>query len=215
MVNPQESDEFNTPVLGKQWQWHANYNEEYGMPTPDGFFRMFTRKQSERFVNLWESPSLLLQKTPAEEFTATAKIEFASKAEGQYGGIIMMGLDYSSLVVKRTGDIFELQQRTCLKADKGKAETITPIMNFKPTDKDEIDYKPAIYADIYLRMVVKDGKLNFFYSMNGKTFKPCGTEFTLREGKWIGAKMGFTCEEPMSNSSTMAQLDVDWFRVTK
>lgn len=25
--NPVESDEFNQPLLGKQWQWHANYNQ--------------------------------------------------------------------------------------------------------------------------------------------------------------------------------------------
>ncbi|MBQ2534709.1 MAG: glycoside hydrolase 43 family protein, partial [Prevotella sp.] len=33
-VNPVESDEFNTTVLGKQWQWNANYDQTYGMPTP-------------------------------------------------------------------------------------------------------------------------------------------------------------------------------------
>ena len=27
--NPVESDEFNEPVLGKQWQWHANYNPKF------------------------------------------------------------------------------------------------------------------------------------------------------------------------------------------
>ena len=32
VVNPQESDEFNNPALGKQWQWHANYDEEYHVP---------------------------------------------------------------------------------------------------------------------------------------------------------------------------------------
>ena len=215
LVNPQESDEFNTPVLGKQWQWHANYNEEYGMPTPDGFFRMFTRKQSEHFVNLWESPSLLLQKTPAEEFTATAKIEFASKAEGQYGGIIMMGLDYSSLVVKRTGDIFELQQRTCLKADKGQEETVKTLATLKPTSRDKVEYKPAIYEQIYLRMTVKKGAvLTFSYSTDGKRFKECGETFTMKEGKWIGAKMGFVCEEP-AGKTDRGWIDIDWFHVTK
>jgi beta-xylosidase len=215
ICNPVESDEFNEPRLGLQWQWHANYKQTYGMPTPYGFMRLFSYKLSKDYKSLWEAPNLLLQKLPAQNFTATTKVRLGARSDKQFGGIVMMGLDYSALIVQRVGNEFQLQQRTCLKADKGKAETITPIMNFKPTDKDEIDYKPAIYADIYLRMVVKDGKLNFFYSMNGKTFKPCGTEFTLREGKWIGAKMGFTCEEPMSNSSTMAQLDVDWFRVTK
>ena len=35
VVNPQESDEFNTPTLGLQWQWQADYDQYYGMPTSD------------------------------------------------------------------------------------------------------------------------------------------------------------------------------------
>ena len=119
--NPVESDEFNQPLLGKQWQWHANYNQFFGMPTSFGTFRVYNHKLSENFVNLWEVPNLLLQKTPADKFTATAKVRVTAKDQNQFGGLIMMGLDYSAIVVKRVGDEFELQQITCLKADKGKA----------------------------------------------------------------------------------------------
>jgi len=213
--NPVESDEFNTVTLGKQWQWHSNYNQKYGQPTPYGFYRMYTHKLSDNFVNLWEAPNLLLQKTPADAFTATAKIKFAAKKENQYGGIIMMGLDYSALVVKRVGDKFQLQQLTCLKADKNKPETVTVIAELKPTDKDKINYEPAIYEELYLRLTVKEGgKLTFSYSMDGKKFKPAGDEFKMREGKWIGAKFGFLAEEPAGKGVT-GFMDIDWIRVTK
>ena len=33
ITNPVESDEFNAPVMGKQWAWHANYDEKFGVPT--------------------------------------------------------------------------------------------------------------------------------------------------------------------------------------
>lgn len=213
--NPVESDEFNEPVLGKQWQWHANYNPKFGQPTPYGFYRLYTNKLSENFVNLWEAPNLLLQKTPADSFTATAKIKFAAKKEGQYAGIIMMGLDYSALVVKRVGDKFQLQQVTCHKADKGKPEEVKVIAELDATDKDKIDYEPAIYEEIYLRLTVKDGaKLTFAYSKNGKKFETAGDEFQMREGKWIGAKFGFVAEEPAGKAPS-GFLDVDWIRVTK
>lgn len=100
--NPAESDEFNTTELGKQWQWHANYNQMFGMPTSFGTYRIYTHKVSENFQNLWEVPNLLLQKTPTDKFTATAKLRFTSKEQNQSGGIIMMGLDYSALVVKKS-----------------------------------------------------------------------------------------------------------------
>ena len=66
------------------------------MPTAFGTYRIYTHKVSENYVNLWEVPNLLLQKTPADKFTVTTKIRFTSKAENQLGGLVMMGLDYSA-----------------------------------------------------------------------------------------------------------------------
>lgn len=212
--NPVESDEFNEPKLGLQWQWHANYNQVFGMPTSFGKFRIYTHKLSENFVNLWEVPNLLLQKTPADKFTATAKVRFTAKDQNQFGGLIMMGLDYSALVVKRVGDEFQLQQITCMKADKGKAENVNVIATLKPTEVDTIDYQPGIHENIYLRMKVDAGKCRFYYSLDGKKYKSAGEEFTMREGKWIGAKIGFVAAEP-AGKANRGWIDADWFRVTK
>lgn len=212
--NPVESDEFNEPRMGLQWQWHANYNQMFGMPTAFGKFRIYTHKLSDNYVNLWEVPNLLLQKTPADKFTATAKLRFTSKDQNQFGGIIMMGLDYSALVVKRVGDAFQLQQLTCRNADKGKAETVKVIATLEPTAADKIDYQPGIHEDIYMRMSVDNGKCSFSYSLDGKKFKPAGDEFTMREGKWIGAKIGFVAAEP-AGKANRGWIDADWFRVTK
>ena len=214
VANPVESDEFNTPTLGKQWQWYANYNQFFGMPTAFGTYRIYTYKESEKFVNLWEVPNLLLQKTPADKFTATAKVRFTAKAPNQYGGIIMMGLDYSSLVVKRIGNEFQLQQIICHNADKGKPEQVKVIATLQPTEVDKIDYQPAIHEDIYLRMKVDNGYCTFEYSMDGKKFKDAGEKFKMREGKWIGAKIGLMAAEPAGNTNR-GWIEADWFRVTK
>ena len=212
--NPVESDEFNAPVLGKQWQWHANYDQRYGMPTANGVFRLYTHKLSKDFVNLWEAPNLLLQKTPADKFTATAKIRFASKAQNQYGGLIMMGRSYSTLVVKRVGEEFQLLQQTCNQADKNKPETQKLIATLQPTEKDPVPYKPAIYIDIYLRMKIDKGICKFAYSMDGKSFKDCGDAFKMVEGKWIGAKFGFVSEEPQAKTDA-GWIDADWIHIDK
>lgn len=214
IVNPVESDEFDLPVMGKQWQWHANYDEKFGVPTAFGTFRIYNYKLSEDFVNFWEVPNLLLQKTPADQFTATAKLRLTSKAENQMGGIIMMGLDYSALVVKREGANFLLQQIVCKSADKGKSQNVRTLATLKATEKDKIDYKPGIHLDIYMRMVVGKGKCSFAYSMDGKKYKEVGDVFTMREGKWIGAKIGFVSVEPAGNSDR-GWVEADWFRVTK
>ena len=212
--NPVESDEFNSPLLGKQWQWQANYNQTYGMPTAFGTMRIYTHKMDEKVQNMWMVPNMLLQKTPADCFTATAKLELTAKNDHQMGGIIIMGLDYSALVVKRVGESFQLVQLTCKSADKGKPESANVLLTLKPTSIDKIDYQPANHEQIYLRMKVNNSKCSFSYSTNGKKFTDVGSEFTMREGKWIGAKIGLLATEPAGDNGR-GWIDVDWFRVTK
>ena len=222
MVNPQESDEFNSTDLGLQWQWHANYNELWGMPTNNGCLRLYTADlehpatattDAVAYRSLWETGNLLLQKLPARDFTATAKMRFASKEDNQFGGIIMMGMDYQALVVRRVGEKFLLQQLHCKDADQGGAETQKTLATFKPTAKDTIPYSPAVYLDIYMQMKVKDGYCRFAYSLDGKRYKDAGDVFALRQGKWIGAKMGFVSERS-NTKGNRGWIDADWFRVS-
>jgi len=224
VVNPVESDEFNAPVLGKQWQWQANYDEKFGVPTAFGTFRIYTHKLDEGWKNLWLVPNMMLQKTPADEFTATAKLRFTSKADGQFGGLVMMGLDYSALVVRRVGQEFQLVQMTCKAADKGKQQTENIIATLKPTAKDKTDYKPGIHEDIYLRLTVSNeeagvphgGKplVQFAWSSDGKKFTSCGEAFAMRQGKWIGAKFGFVSAET-DPKADRGWVEADWIRITK
>ena len=214
VVNPVESDEFNTPVLGKQWQWHAYYHQFFGMPTAFGTMRIYTHKLSEGWKNFWEIPNLLLQKTPADEFKVTTKLRFTSKADNQFGGLVMMGHNYQALVVKRVGREFRLLLITCKDADKGKPQEEELVATLKPTAEDKIDYKPGIHEDIYLRLEVRDSKVRFAWSQNGKKFRECGGEYQMKEGKWIGAKFGFVAAET-NPKVDKGWLDVDWIRITK
>ena len=214
VVNPVESDEFNLPVMGQQWQWQANYDQTFGMPTAFGTFRIYNFKHATDAPNLWDVPNMLLQKTPADNFTATAKMRITSKADNQVGGVIMMGLDYAALVAKRVGDEFILQQVVCKAADKGKPETVTEIARLKPSQKDVIDYKPGIHLDIYMKMKVSDGNCSFSYSLDGKKFRDAGEKFKMKEGKWIGAKIGLVSYEPDGNTDR-GWVEADWFRVSK
>ena len=209
IVNPQENDEFTDGQLGLEWQWHANYHQFYGMPTADGTMRLYTYDLEG---TLWDAPNLLLQKPTAPRFMATAKVRFASKEDNQYGGLVMMGRDYSALVVHRQGDNFLLQRHTCIGADMGQSETQQTLATLRPTEKDTIPYSPAIYIDLYLRMTVRDGQCRYSYSLDGKHFKEAGEPFTMKEGKWIGAKFGFVAE-CRGRKSNRGWLDVDWISV--
>lgn len=219
--NPQESDEFNDGKVGMQWQWQANYSQLYGMPTMNGTFRLYTYKlkpytykKNRDSLSLWLDPAMLLQKTPADRFTATAKLCLTAKNEQQFGGIIMMGLNFSALVVKRVGQEFQLLQLTCKDADKANQPTSKFLATLKPTSADTNGYQEAIHEAIYMRMKVYDGKLQFAYSTDGKHYTNVGDVFTMREGKWIGAKIGLVAAEPQG-TNPCGWIDVDWFRITR
>ncbi len=213
-VNPQESDEFDNGELGLQWQWQANYNQLWGMPTSEGCMRLYTADLVPESKSLWEAGNLLLQKLPAPVFTATTKVRMASKADGQYGGVVMMGMDYQALVVCRQGDSFELRQLSCRGADTGGVETQKVLATLKATEHDTIPHSPAIYMDVYLRMKVNDGLCRFAYSLDGKRYYEVGDVLKMRQGKWVGAKMGFVSERTAAKGNR-GWIDADWFRVDR
>ena len=99
-------------------------------------------------------------------------------------------------------------------AMKGGAEQIEVIDALKPTEVDKIPYHPAIHEDIYLQMVVKDSMVDFFYSKDGKKYHKAGEQFRMKEGRWIGAKVGLLAVQPAGNEDR-GWVDADWFRVTR
>lgn len=199
---PVDSDEFNSPKLGLQWQWHANPQINWGFPTSMGYYNLNCIPIPKEATTLYEVPNLLLQKFPSNEFTATAKIKFNARFDGESTGLVIMGLDYSYVCFKQEGGKFYLSQKTAKNCDKKGVETeSTPI---------------AINnQNIYLQVIVKSGGIcTFYYSENGKDFTPIGEPFTAREGKWIGAKIGFfALRQGFINDA--GSVAIDWFRVTK
>ncbi|KAF2515588.1 glycoside hydrolase family 43 protein [Flavobacterium foetidum] len=197
---PAESDEFNTPELGLQWQWQANKQINWGMTTSLGYLNLYCQP-TVNSKNIFNAPNLLLQKFPAEEFTATTKLTFNSRINGESTGLIIMGLDYSYLSLKNNDGKLYLSQKTG---------------TFNKTVS-ESESKPISITEntIYLRVKVKKGAIcSFYYSFDDKNYEKLGNDFTAVEGKWIGAKVGlFALGEKVTNDS--GNVAVDWFRVTK
>ena len=107
-------------------------------------------------------------------------------------------MDYQALVLKRVGDEFQLLQITCKNADKGKPEEVKTLATLKATEKDKVDYQPAIHCDAYLRLKVSyvggknadgtnkhEASVEFAWSKDGKKYENVGDKFTMRQGKWM------------------------------
>lgn len=202
IFTPFESDEFNKPKLGLQWQWHANKQVYWGFPSTLGHYTMYCRPMPEGSINLYDVPNLLLQKFPAEEFKATTKITFNARFDGEKTGLLIMGLDYSYLNVKMNNGELYLSQVICENADKLGEEKEGESIKLKSN---------TIYLQVKIR---KGGICDFFYSENGEKFKPIGSSFVAKEGKWIGAKIGFLALRNGTINDT-GSVDIDWFRINK
>lgn len=211
---PVESDEFDTRKLGLQWEWHANYQDVFGFTTNMGYARIYGHELSPHFKNFWEVPNLLMQKFPAEEFTATAKLKVSAKDDGQLSGLIIMGWDYSWIGVEKQGEKFLLKQAVCKDAEQGNLEQVSTLAVLEPSRKFEVGLFPNYEREIYIRVHVDKGAYcRFSYSLDGKKFTEAGTLFKARQGKWIGAKVGMFSVTP--HGKERGWMDVDWFRVEK
>ncbi|MFV8341241.1 glycoside hydrolase 43 family protein [Flavobacterium sp. XS2P39] len=202
IVTPKESDEFTTATLGPQWQWHANPQVYWGFPSQMGFYTMYCRPMPKEGTNLFDVGNLLLQKFPAEEFTATAKMTFNARFDEEQTGLLVMGLDYSYLKVKRSSGELYLSQVVCKNADKKGVETENEPLKLKDN---------TFYLQVKVRAA---GLCTFFYSEDGKKYTTIGNDFTAKEGKWIGAKFGFLAlRNGIINDA--GSVSIDWIRINK
>lgn len=214
LLSPVESDEFNSRKLGLQWEWHANYQDTFGFTSDLGYLRIYGHIISENYRNCWEVPNLLLQKFPAEEFTVTSKVKVSAKGDGQESGLIVMGYDYCRLGIEKKGEGFILKQTICKEAENGGEEQSSEIGELPPSRIFEAGLFPNYEREIYLRaQVYTGGVCRFAYSLDGKKYQGVGTDFQARQGKWIGAKIGFFSLAP--HNAERGWLDVDWFHVEK
>ena len=69
--------------------------------------------------------------------------------------------------------------------------------------------------EFYLRVKVTAGAMcSFGYSIDGKAFTNVGVPFKAREGRWIGAKIGFFYDRP-GKFNDAGSADIDWIHFEK
>lgn len=205
VTTPADSDEFTGNDMGLQWQWQANPSATWAFANPSkAQLRLYAQQLPGNSKNLWDAPNLLLQKFPAEEFTATTQLTFHPNAnlENEKTGLIVMGMAYAYIALESKKDGIYLKYSVNENAEKGNAE------------KEQI-IKKLSGNTITLRVSVdKNEMCTFSYSENGKDFVKLKETFKALPGKWIGAKVGiFAIQEERTNDSGYA--DYDWFRFTK
>lgn len=234
---PAEDDDFNSNKLGLQWQFEGPYSQYwYFCDAAKSKLRLYGVQAPDNYKNLSDLQNALMQKLPTENFTATAKLKFipnpSYKQKGEEAGFMIKGLDYAALKFVSTENGCVLRYVTCLGAQKGKAEKtiaeipVKMVKQAKPyTQKYAVDDIPQPRmgtVDVYVRAEVKSSGIGnnikshaqFYYSLDGKKYSKMGTPFEVKEGKWVGAKIGFFNMRPETKNDA-AFLDIDWIKFTK
>lgn len=237
VLQPAESDEFDSNDLGLQWQFEGPWSHYwYYCDARNSRLRLYGPQQPEGFRNISDLQNMLLQKLPAENFTVAARMRFIPnpdfKPKGEEGGFVIMGQDYAAIKLVSTAEGCVLRYVVCKSAQKGKAEETVeekPValvpMPRPYTQKYAVDDKPqprSATPYIYVRVKVWStgvgngikAHAQFAYSTDGKKYTELGQSFDIVEGKWIGAKTGFYCIRP-GKKNDAPFLDIDWIRFTK
>jgi beta-xylosidase len=185
---PATSDDFDSPKLGLQWQWHANHrNGWFSLGARKGFLRLFPQPAPGDVFS--KVPHLLLQKLPARSFVVETAIELEKLGPGGRAGLIVMGESHAALAVEEA----EKGLRVSVVVDDAVRETAD-----------------APRGRVLLRVHFDDGGLCRF-SYRGDSERKFDGEFQAKPGRWIGTKVGLFAMVP-DGTKPRGQADFDYFR---
>lgn len=198
---PQTSDEFNENKLGLQWQWQSGEQDKW-YSLSKGNLRLYAISSPSENGNLYYTGNLLLQKLPAPEFSATAKMNISSLHSGERAGLVVMGNYHSYICIQNEGD------HRVISLYEGKYETC----GFPPNLLEK--HKCAI-NNIWLKVnIYPNETCQYLYSIDGENYRPFERTFKIDKGQWIGAKVGLFCINPDVKDGN-GYIDVDYFRIEK
>lgn len=157
---------FSGPAIPLNWQWHGMPGVDWAMPNPtDGCLRLNCLVHSDGWRNLWDTPNLLLEKIVGPTTELTSKLVFRPAYAGDRAGLVVMGLDYSTLELYYDGGQVYLQRRDCQDADSGSAERITESIPIQTILTSESFPQLSIQSDagkayctVYVRVSIADRK---------------------------------------------------------
>lgn len=189
-VIPDTSDEFDSSVLGLQWQWYANHRSEWmSLSARPGWLRLYAQETHPR---LGSQPNLLLQKFPARCFTVETHVSLHASVCDTEAGLTVMGRSHAALVIQKAEECHQVVYRV---------------------DDQILQTHPIRSTDVTLKVRVESGGKCYFSFLSDGSGTEVSTQITFQatEGHWIGAKVGVFARGPSVQTAEYA--DIDYFRL--
>jgi beta-xylosidase len=195
---PPTDDEFDSGKLGLQWEWNHNPRDtHWSLTERPGYLRLKASKpvapvKGDKMHKqvFWRACNTVSQRIMGTTTgSATAKFDLAGMKPGQRAGFVRFGGVFHLLGVHAEDDG-------------------TRKLFFMDTAGDEIRGDTVSGNDLFIRTTNAGDQARFEFSIDGKTFKRFGPEFTVKFGQWTGDRLGFFC---WNESSEAGYLDIDYF----
>jgi beta-xylosidase len=196
------SDEFNRkkgePALPLVWQWNHNPdNSLWSVTKRPGYLRLTTGRIDTSFLSARNS---LTQRTIGPVCTGSTSLDVSNMKDGDFAGFALLQKNYGLVGVRVEGDRKTIVMINASGGKPVEAQTI-PLNQKTVFFKAECDFTD------------KKDVADFFYSLDGKTWMPIGTQL----------KMAYTLPHFMGYRFTLfnyatkyvgGSADFDFFRIS-
>lgn len=196
-----DSDEFTRkkkePALPLVWQWNHNPdNSLWSLTERKGFMRLKTGRVDTSFLS---ARNTLTQRTIGPVCTGSTSLDVSNMKDGDLAGLCLLQKNYGIVGVKING---RSKSIVMINASTGKPEEVQTV----PLDQNLVYFKAE--CDFTDKKDVAD----FFYSLDGKSWKLIGTQLkmTYTLPHFMGYRFG------LFNYATKhagGYADFDYFRI--
>lgn len=195
------SDEFNRrkgdPPLPLVWQWNHNPdNKFWSVSERKGYLRLTTGRIDTSFL---AARNTLTQRTFGPECSGSTSLDVSKMKEGDFAGLALLQRKFGLVGVRFMNGTRSI---VMVSAQSGK-----PV---------EIQSLPLIQKTVFLKAECdfreKADRANFFYSLDGKTWNPIGSQLKMEYSMphFMGYRFGLF---NYSTKNPGGYVDFDWFRV--
>jgi beta-xylosidase len=195
------SDEF-TRKSGERplplvWQWNHNPdNELWSLSERKGYLRLKTGRLDTSFLL---ARNMLTQRTIGPVCTGTTSVDVSNLKDGDFAGLCLLQKNYGLVGVRVEGDSKSIVMINATGGKPVEAQTI-PLIQNKVFFKAECDFTD------------KKDVANFFYSLDGKSWSPIGSQLkmTYTLPHFMGYRFGLF---NYATKNVGGFADFDFFRV--
>ena len=179
------------------WQWNHNpVNDLWSVTQRKGYLRLTTGRTDNDFVS---ARNTLTQRTFGPECSGSASIDVSNMKEGDFAGLALLQRKYGLVGVKFDNGIKSIVMVNAQTGTALEAESI-PLQQ-------KIVY---LQADCNFRDLTDVA--NFFYSLDGKTWIPIGSQLKMEYSMphFMGYRFGLF---NYATKTPGGYVDFDWFRI--